>query len=697
MRATWTRVTSGVRRLREETGAMLVIALVIITTVALVTGVVLTHGWTNFRATVALRGVAGTSYAADAAAKVAINDLRLGSDAPGWTTPSFPGIWGDWVFTNNADGTGCFGAEGTAPDNTLELKNLYPRSGSQTADTSARVECAVVPGTGIFGPGSGVGVEDPDPTDAFARALTTVGTSGALQGITLKPLGEGNQAPMPMRGGVASESFIDVDNGALVTDGYVWAEGTCTGLVVGSEKVCNAPGKVPTPATPPSPLTSVPPYRDADAMGCSFQPGFYNNAKELSDAVNACATAHFASGAYYFDFRDEQHGGLNAWRIDTNVVGGQSTGGTIPGACLSPITNAPVAGVQFVFGGTSRIVLTDRAKVELCGPSNGGEPPMTLYQQQAGATEPETSLADRSAGTASVATGGKFNPASITPATATVRDAVAAPDSSSLTWTIASNGNNEAGLDLRDFPGLSGIPAGSDITAAQVRVKYAKVSGKPLTVAVRDQLPANVPVTPPDASGWGTADVAAQLRDQLEGGALDASKPTLQLRLVGAAKNDTLTIDAVTLSVSYVPPSLRATSDVTFVDAPGGNFQGKFVVQGSTFAPRGYVNLVPGSDDQALVAFRWGLVALGVAFKAQPPQVFGYPLVSIPDAGVGFGSKVTVVDLTVFVCVEAATCASGGTHALTARVMITDPPYGASGAPVPGRRRVEVLSWSEQG
>lgn len=682
------------RSLREDTGMMLVVALVVITTVAVVTGAMLTHGWTNFRATVGLRGVAGTSYAADAAAKVAINNLRLGSDAPGWTTPTFPGVWDDWVYTNYADGTGCFGAVGTNPDNSLELNGaFYPQMGDQTSTTSARVECSQVPGTGIF---SGIGVEDPDPTDAFARALTTVGTSGLLQGITLKPLGTGNEAPMPMRGGVASESFIDVDNGALVTDCYVWAEGNCTGQIVGSTKVCNTAGQVPTPATPASPLTSVPTYRDADSMGCNFLPGFYNNAEDLSDAVNACTgTAYFASGKYYFDFRDEDHGGTNVWSIDTDVVGGESTGSGIPGSCRSPITNDPVTGVQFVFGGTSRMSLTDSAKVELCGPSNAGAPPMTLYQQQTGTTEAPSSFTDVSAGTATPQTGGKYNTPVVAPS-GTVRDAVAAADTASATWTMASNAKNEAGLDLRDFPGLSTIPAGSDITSATVRVKYAKVSTKDLTVTVKDQTPANVAVTAPDVNGWGTADVADQLRTQLEGGTFDANKPTLQLRLVGASKDDTLTIDAVTLSLTYVPPSLRATSDVTFINAPGGNFQGKFVVQGSTFAPKGYVNLVPGSDDQALVAFRWGLVALGVAFKAQPPQVFGYPLVSIPDAGAGFGSRVTAVDLKVYVCVELGTCNSGGTHTLTVRVMITDPPYGVSGAPVPGKRKMEVLSWAEQ-
>jgi hypothetical protein len=167
-----------------------------------------------------------------------------------------------------------------------------------------------------------------------------------------------------------------------------------------------------------------------------------------------------------------------------------------------------------------------------------------------------------------------------------------------------------------------------------------------------------------------------------------------------ATKNDTLTIDAVRLAVTYVPPSLRKAQDDQIIYAPGGNFHGVFVVQGATFTPNGYIDLDPGSFTTALVAFRWGVVASGVNLKAQPSQQFGYPLVSMPVAGHGLGNKVTAVDLKVYVCVGQSTCSSGGTQALTVRAMITDPPYTAWGSgparPEPGRRKVEILSWSEQ-
>ncbi len=70
------------------------------------------------------------------------------------------------------------------------------------------------------------------------------------------------------------------------------------------------------------------------------------------------------------------------------MIGGENVASAIPGACKSPILHDPIPGVQFVFGGTSRITVSDTAHVELCGPSNGGEPPTTLYQQQSGSVAP---------------------------------------------------------------------------------------------------------------------------------------------------------------------------------------------------------------------------------------------------------------------------------------------------------------------
>jgi hypothetical protein len=57
--------------------------------------------------------------------------------------------------------------------------------------------------------------------------------------------------------------------------------------------------------------------------------------------------------------------------------------------------------------------------------------------------------------------------------------------------------------------------------------------------------------------------------------------------------------------VGGLRPSVAAKAqDVKFLYAPGGNHHGEFVVQGATFAPNGYVDLVPGPFD-SLPSRRW--------------------------------------------------------------------------------------------
>ncbi|MGN6162716.1 MAG: hypothetical protein ACTHOG_13570, partial [Marmoricola sp.] len=132
-----------------------------------------------------------------------------------------------------------------------------------------------------------------------------------------------------------------------------------------------------------------------------------------------------------------------------------------------------------------------------------------------------------------------------------------------------------------------------------------------------------------------------------------------------------------------------------------------FVVEGAVYAPSGYINLQPGNGTGSLVALRWGLVAYGASFQSQPQQTFGYPLVSLPDTGYGFGSNVSMVDLNVYACTGGGPCGTTGTPTLTARVELSDYVCTALSAtptclvvgevsPLPGQRQVQILSWAEQ-
>ncbi|TCJ31213.1 hypothetical protein [Nocardioides jejuensis] len=693
----------------NDEGAMLVFAMIIVTTVSLVTGVLLAKGWTNFAATSTLRDVAGQAYAGDAAGKVAVTDLVQGakSSVPSSvaTYPNGADGAGTWVYDNNTDGTGCFGkkaSDGTALD-TITLKYVYPKTQSGgSASKSATVVCTPVAGTGIFGSGGGTVVVVPDASDAFARALTTMGTGACTalvsggscnDGITLKGLGSGTE--IPVRGSIQSKTFVNVTAGTLRTNGKVVAN-SCTGSIIPS---CT--GGFVTPTAPDSPLSSVPTWQNPATQGCSFQPGFYNNGVALSTAVNSCGTATFASGKYYFDFSDNQ-----PWDIATTVIGGVSSGGSsIPGRCVSPINSPSTSGVQFVFGGSSFVQVEDTAHVELCGPSNGGKAPLTLYQQQAGSTPGTQNVAGAASANVTTVTGGKndaFTPNPANGANATTLTAALTATGAPLKtddWKSTKN-NNTGGLDLQNFPGLAGIPVGSLITSAKLKVTYTNG----LTVAnpnaafqasVQGQA-GTVQVAPSGTDTDLTTLVNAQFLASASG--FSATNPKIQLRISDSNKNDTLSIDAVSLTVSWVEPALRAaTTSQTFITDHGGNFQGEFVVQGATYAPKGYITLTPGSSASALVAFRWGVLAWGVNFKSQPSQVWGYPLISIPDPALGLGSAVTAVDLKVYLCAGSGPCSTSGNPALSARVQLTDG-VDSDGIvhPVPGQRKVEILSWAEQ-
>lgn len=689
---------------RSDEGAMLIVALIIITVVALVTGALLTLGQGNFLATVSLRKVAANAYASDAAAKLAINDLVLGQKAgalaSGATYPS--GTPNGWVYDNNTDKSGCFGIAGDgSPLSQITMPSVYTDSQSGSS-MSATVVCQPVTGTGLFG--SGTYIVQPTSSDPFAKALTTVGTApganGAVDGISFKGLGSGST--IPIRGSIASRSTITVDAGALQTNGTIAANTSCTAKNSGSFSPACTIGGVTAPTAPASPLAAVPAWKDPSTEGCNFVPGFYSSGATLSAAVNACSTAYFASGVYYFDFTD----GV-PWTITTNVIGGVAVPGKpIPGACKSPIDYPTTAGVQFVFGGSSSMFLTNAGsssgQVELCGPGNAGQAPLTIYQQQSGSTPAPTTVGPSAAAT--VANPSPLGTAmdSFTASSGTLPNAVAAVGGATANLKSTKTGNG-AELDLQNFSGLSAIPSGSTITSAKLRVTYTNglSTGATFTAAVGGQA-----TTATVAASGTDTDLTSQLNAQFVASGFNATSPKIQLLVANTKKNDTLNIDAVSLTVAYTAPALRAASVGTFISSKT-NFAGSFVVEGATYAPQGYINLQPGNATGSLIALRWGLVAYGAFFQSQPQQTFGYPLVSLPDIGYGLGSNVAAVDMTVYLCTGSGPCSTTGSPALTTRVQFTDYVCTAVSAspnclivgevsPIPGQRQVQILSWAEQ-
>lgn len=705
---------------RNDEGAMLIFALLIITTIALVTAALLTRGQGNLLATVQLRTVAGAAYGADAATNIAINDLQLGENAGNadGSAPQYPAVASGqkWIYDNYADGSGCFGlkSDGVTPKTSLELKNVALPTGSQNASTSARVECAPVAGTGLLGSGDGVPITG---TNSPGRALTVLGDGSVPgDGIRLKPLGAGNDNRFVVAGGMASNANIAVSNGDLFSSSYVWARTGCSGTILSTPAKDCSHAAVSDPNYAAD-ISTVPAYQPIPS-GCTFSPGYYDDSNALTAKTSSCATSVFTPGTYYFDFHNNDSGNdptANAdavppdndtWNITRTVIGGVATGAsTSPGRCVSPIESASADGVQFIFGGDSRISLGGSAIVELCGTSNVSTPPIVLFG---------LNTSDVSAGLVSppVITAGTLATTGSSPAwTAGTVTAgrLASVDGTSATWGPSPNSGSPVGvLTLTGFTPGSAIPSGSMLASAQLQVTHSETvsSGSVNKISVTvDPGAGGTPQTfnPNVRSTLGTDnfDVSAVLAKAVHNGSLATAVPTITIRESG--RRHTLNVDAVRLVLTYYPPSLRGqtttaipgncipTGGCDFVSS-GNNSGAVFVVNGVTYTPKGSIAIDPGNGN-GLIAFRYGLIARGLDMKGQPKYTFGYPVVSIPDQGPGFGSNITVVDLKVYLCTGQATCASGGTLTLTSRVKITDP---VNTTPAPSTRKISILSWSEQ-
>jgi hypothetical protein len=350
-------------RLADDKGASLVLALIFITVVAVVMGVVLSYAETNLRTTVAMRGQAARAAAADGAAKVAINQLRRGT----------------------YDGTGdCFGTAGT----TLPLPSFYTVAGTAG---SAAVSCAPDTTNSVVSPITGANTP--------ATALLTLGTAGdtdasphAGDGIYAKINGSDDE--ILVKGGVAANSKINIFHGELHAEGGVKARGTCSGTIVPAVTCPNVTTNTADPdyGAPTLPTNVInPPVCNASATNAvQFNPGRYTNVTALNDATK-CANLvyNFRPGTYYFDFN-------GIWTLKAGyVIGGTMTGNfktatpptNMATACESPVPAdnatgwihpAENHGVTFVFGGEARMYY-DEAKVALCWSYSAGAPPVVVY------------------------------------------------------------------------------------------------------------------------------------------------------------------------------------------------------------------------------------------------------------------------------------------------------------------------------
>jgi hypothetical protein len=372
-----------------DRGAALIMALILITVVALVTAALLAFSDTSIRTTVALRDQGASAYAADGAAQAAINSLRKGT------------------FNNDPAQNGmCFGS-GLSASTTLSLPNFFPGA-TTAAAASAIVSCAPDPAS----------VPSPYPVPVTVHnkpgaAILTLGSGIANEdGININS----NAGAVKVHGGVFSNSTINTSPGLTnnADNSWVYARGACTGTITvtaTSAKACNYatantngtdPGLLsPHQATydPPAAPTvapALPPCNNGHpAEVKEFSPGLYRSAAALnamtSSTSSRCSDSiwHFNPGTYYFDFTD---GGAHQWTIGTGVLVGGTASSPLnissppvtPGSCVSPLTSTTAQGVNFVFGGDSRMFVTGSGvqhagRVEICGTYDSNASPVAYY------------------------------------------------------------------------------------------------------------------------------------------------------------------------------------------------------------------------------------------------------------------------------------------------------------------------------
>jgi hypothetical protein len=114
-------------------------------------------------------------------------------------------------------------------------------------------------------------------------------------------------------------------------------------------------------------------------------------------------------------------------------------------------------------------------------------------------------------------------------------------------------------------------------------------------------------------------------------------------------------------------------------------------VQGTHYSPLAKVDITLNNVSQQI--FRFGVIARALEVKETGSFTYSGAVIELPDNSPGWGFGGTLVQLKVYLCPSSPTCsASSGELSLKVRAQL----YDTTGAPVPPKREVTVLSWSEQ-
>jgi hypothetical protein len=685
----------------DDSGSVLVIALAIVTLIALVIGGVLSYADSNMRATVALRTQSNAAATAEGAAQAALDTLDQNE------------------FINQASSTtpDCFGATGQS---VLTLPNLMPGATGGPAN-SAAVMCSVDESTGADG------VTVPiTSANKPGNAIFTTSSNSAENGLEVKALSDA--LPMNVHGGIVSKSNIAVTNGTLKSTVDVRAQTGCTGTINSTPApVCTgATGSLPVPNYDPE-TTTVPALRTVPTTCpggvATFEPGSYTDAQALSNFMDNSSSCKdsvwwFKPGVYYFDFQNTA--GTHQWQVRTGqLLAGTPVNGagtplatpskpiSVPGSCDNPIHSETAVGVQWIFGGDSQFQVVGSADVEICGSYHPDRPMLAVYGVRTSEVATPVVTSDKTAGAVTTVS----TPAFTVPS-GDLKTAVSADGG---TAAILNGAKNDTGkLRLADFTSAINIPAGNTLTSATLRIRYGSASAaagtgtapKATRKIIVTPSPASSPLTFTDSSlpsttiapGLQTVDLTAALAGTVNSKGLTGLTVDYESKFGDPGYEY---IDSVFLDLTYSGPVLRAQSGCitqTFPDTSGcavisttTSYSGDFFIQGTTYTPLAPIDL--NLSNITAQVLRFGVISRVLRVKETGAVSYDGPVIEIPDNSPGYGPGGTVVLLEVYVCEETSSCSpSTGRLRLRVRAYIKD--EGAAGPT--GGRDVVVQSWATQ-
>ncbi|MBI4729746.1 MAG: hypothetical protein HY775_09650 [Acidobacteria bacterium] len=600
---------AGARRLaRDDSGVVLVLALVFLSLFGLAIASLLGFADASFRATMAVRDQRADVYAADGGLDGAINRVR-GAIEEGR----------DPVLGINCDDT-------EMPSN----------------DMTVTVRCEGEPGSGL-----GVGA---NPLSKPKHAILTLGTDPTEVGIE-----QTSNATLNVGGSIFSNSTIQNSGGAqavLAVDGTVSATSTCTP----ESKISTTDpplrcsntggGAIPADGTDPgyTPATTGPPPVQA-VPSCSaeqivqFQPGTYTDAGAMKNLFETCEGAVYlfnpapdGVGVYYFDF---QNPGSHTWEIEdasASIVGGTPKDWSpvpprpavpIPGGCKTEDDYPRAHGVQFIFGGDSRLEL-EAGSMEICPEPTSLSQQIAIYGLTTGSSVPIPAALVPTAYAGVV----RFT----SPINALLIDGL-------LTSDAALDDSNRTGsITLQSF--LPAVPADATITSATLRIAHRESPNpdnvETLAATVTPGTGSPVALTPSVSGSMHTDSFDLLAAGMSNTGSALAGIGVRYDAEVKSGKTATARLDGIRIDVTYQPLAFRAQSGCVvqrpypedgcaFIETEGA--QATLVVQGTVYAPAAAIDIE--LTNASTQVFRRGVISRIFRASVTPSAGFTDPVVRL--------------------------------------------------------------------